>query len=369
MQSVIADSAYLVSGTLTNYALPEWFAHGFKTRPEFHFLEEKISPQAHKTKTAAMFNCEDVLLDSQYMTLIGVKYLLCNRPHPKIGRTQTVLATSGETHKPSPLITPDQPLIQHFNLPGEIAFDNLTLQLATYRQANAYADVTVRVYSGDVLQGESTVQASEIHDNQWVNFHYSDIVRLAAKNNRLEVHAKPTSDKGKLSAWTYPMPKGSVMIESSGKTQYAAVAAKFRKEIPIPEHLAVQQIEDNLELWENTQVTGSGYTLTRLDPSLPANYQDLELLNASHTSYQLRYSGKQPAWLILPVRLYPQWQAYINDRPTTIEGFMDILPAIQVAPGDKVTYRYEPHTLYWLFLLSVTGLAITLFFLIRWRKT
>jgi hypothetical protein len=368
LQSVLADRVYLTSGTLTNYAVSDWFAHGFKRRAEFRFLEDNIAPGAHVTKTAAMLHCEDANLQSRYMTFLGIRYLLCNKSNRDSGRFQTVLATSGETHQPSHLITPENPLIQHFNLPNAIEFDTLSIQLATYSQPNSYTDVNVRLYSGDLLQGESTVKASQIHDNAWIDFNFPNRIHLEQTTNRLEIHALPSDKAGKLSAWLYPINKGAVYIKDRDKQIYMVVAAKFNKAITIPSHLVPHQIENNLVLYENINVKGSGYTVSELDDTNTLNFDHLELLSHSDTSYQFHYSGNKPAWLIIPTRLYPQWQAYVNDKPVESERFMDMLPAIHVEPDDIILYRYNPIILYWLTSISFAGLAFTLFLSFRWRN-
>jgi hypothetical protein len=50
LQSTIVDRSYMVSGIFNNYGIPEWFAHGFKTKPE-HELMDKLAPNAHRSSS------------------------------------------------------------------------------------------------------------------------------------------------------------------------------------------------------------------------------------------------------------------------------------------------------------------------------
>ncbi|MET0067230.1 MAG: hypothetical protein ABW076_12865 [Candidatus Thiodiazotropha sp.] len=367
LQSILADRVYLISGTLTNYGLPEWFAHGFKTRAEKAVLDAELVPGGHVTKTAAMLDCANVRTDANTMELLGIRYLLCAAARSDTGRVNTLLATTGERHVPSPLITPEHPLVQHFPLPHAMQIDGLKLLMATYSRPQAYTDVRVELFHDDQLVGSASVDAAEIQDNQWVAFPFPQPVELGSGNNRLEVHALPSDQDGKLSVWVYPIKPGGVRIEREGDPYYAQVAVKLYHRITFPGYFVEHHLEDNLALIENLRVTGSGYALSALDPQLRPDYTAVRLLNHSPTEVQVEYTGRQHAWVVLPIRLYPQWHAYINGKPAGLSGFMGMLPAVSVKPGDRVTYRYEPYWLYGLGALSLLSLLVTLYLAYRWR--
>jgi hypothetical protein len=368
LQSILADRIYLVSGTLTSYGLPEWFAHGFKTRAEKTVLDSEVVPGGHVTKTAAMIACANVRTDGHILERLGIRYLLCDAARSEIGRINVLLATSGDRHVPSPLITPEHPLVQHFTLPNEMEIDGVKLLLATYTSPQSYADVSVKLYRDDQLIGTATVKAGKIHDNSWVDFLFPHPVRLGNGRNRLEVHALPNRKEGRLSVWIYPIAPGGVFIEQENDPLYAQVAVKLFRRIAFPDYFVEHHIENNLALIENLRVTGSGYSLTELDPQLPPDYTQVQLLSRTPTEVRVAYTGKRPGWLVLPIRIYPEWRAYINDRPADLSSFMGMLPAVSVVPGDRVTYRYEPYWLYGLGVLSLITLLVTLYLAYRWRN-
>jgi hypothetical protein len=368
MQSTIADRNYMVSGIFTNYGIPEWFAHGFKSKPERTLMESKLVPNAHRSRTAAAVYCEDIYIDSNMLNLLAIKYMACHKPISKDGMSRTVLATSGPRPKASALITPEQPLIQHFALPKPLEFNIISLKLATHGRTMAHTDLTLRLYHDNTLIGESSAKAAQIQDNSWVAFPFPKKINLDVENNRLEIHALPSVQNGKISAWLYPLNAENVYIDIGGSVEHAALAAKFFRTIKLPETINHHRVENNLVLLENSMVTGSGYTLPELDENLKPDFSHLELIESTPTSYRLHYNGEQPAWLILPVRYYPGWQAYVDDKSVATEVFMEMLPAIRIDPGATVSYRYEPKLLYMLALLSLASLLFALYLIFRFRR-
>ncbi|MET0121678.1 MAG: hypothetical protein ABW124_11605 [Candidatus Thiodiazotropha sp. 6PLUC9] len=367
MQSTIADRSYMVSGIFSNYGIPEWFAHGFKTRSERDLMESKLAPNAHRSRTAAAVYCEGVKSDSNMLNLLAIKYLACNKPISKGNIQRTVLSTSGSPPKASGLITPERPLVQYFALPNPLEIDAISLKLATHGMEQAHADIALRLYHDNILIAESFVKASQVRDNRWVDFTFSKRIHLNTHNNRLEIHTLPSDQKGKLSAWLYPMQNDDVYIKRGSDTRSSVVAVKFYLNIKLPDSIIYHRIENNMVLLENTNIKGSGYTLDELDENLKPDFSNLQLLKSNATLHELEYTGDRATWMILPIRHYPGWNTYVNSKPATVTPFLDMLPAIQVSPGDRVIYRYEPKTLYLLSLLSMSALMFTLFLAYRFR--
>jgi hypothetical protein len=75
LQSVIADSSFMVSGTLGAYGIPEWFGHSFKSNNLKSQLE-KIANKANTTATAMVVHRENIDYDSPMIDRLLVKYLL-----------------------------------------------------------------------------------------------------------------------------------------------------------------------------------------------------------------------------------------------------------------------------------------------------
>jgi hypothetical protein len=378
LQSVIADGAYLISGTLTNYSIPEWFAHGFKTKLEYNVLEKRISPHAHKTPTAAIVRCEDINFSSKMLTLLGVKYLACRGTEVNGRYHRITLKTYGENTSVSAPINQNNPLIQYFSLTNKkkLPLDGLSLKLITNRDTDLNEKIIIRLFSDNIQIGSSALNLSQISEDGWATFDFPERILLKAGHYRLEVHSTTASHSKSPRARQYHLNSSDIYIShGEKKTTQAVVATQlltsihYYGDIELPKHIIKHSIEKGLTLLENTQVTGSGYSLPRLNSKQTPDFDSLKLLNSSATSYHFRYTGNQPAWVVLPLRHYPQWQAYVGNVPATVEAFMGMLPAIHVEPGTVVYYRYEPHLLYWLSLLSISTLIFVYYLGARWRNT
>lgn len=75
-QSVIATSdAYMVPGTLNAYGIYEWYAHGYFKISEKHVLD-KIVHDAWVSNTAAMFNVDQIDMNSELIDALSIRYIL-----------------------------------------------------------------------------------------------------------------------------------------------------------------------------------------------------------------------------------------------------------------------------------------------------
>jgi hypothetical protein len=368
LQSVVADNSYLISGVLANYQIPEWLAHGFKKQTEIIELQKVVSENAFKTATATSLYCNDINFDVKKLTQLGIRYLLCKNTLVNGSMLHTVVSTSGEERFPSQPIEPNQPLIQYFDLREPVTFNVVSLYLATHNEPFSHADVTIKLYSNNILKGEATVAASQIKDNSRVDFMFDYSVVLDKINNRLEISVDPVAPTGKLSAWLHPINSPNIFITQGNDTQKAVLATKISKKSPLPEQLAYHNIEPGMLLMENVNVKGSGYMLEQLDSSEDPDFSNIALTENSHTSYSLHYTGHRPGWLILPIRNYPGWQAYIGEKAVDHQLFLDLMPAIPVKPGDQISYRYQPKMQMMVTYISLAFLLITIYLCIRLRR-
>ncbi len=368
LQSVVADRSYLISGVLANYQIPEWLAHGFRKREETEQLKKVVSANAFKTVTAVSLHCNDIDFDMKRLTQLGIRYLLCKDTLKDNHLIEEILETSGNERFASKPIIQAEPLIQHFELGGPARLNIVSLFLATHNRDTSHADVAIRLYSNGALKGEASVAASEIKDNSWVDFEFPDSVVLDRGKNSLEVSVKPIAAAGQLSTWLYPNQSPSIFIEQGASTEPAVVAARLLNKSPLPDQLTIRHIEPGLVLLENTRIEGSGYFLDQLDPSQNPDFTTVSLLGTNPTSYDFHYTGRQPGWLVLPLRNYPGWQAYIGEKAVDHLLHLEILPAIAVQPGDYVSYRYQPTLQITLALISLVFLLLNIYLCIGLRR-
>ncbi len=83
-QSVIATSAFLVSGTITFYNIPEWFAHTYHKESEKKVLGMLVK-NSWKTPTAAIFDLNQIDFDSPLNDKLAVRYILTSNSPTPIG--------------------------------------------------------------------------------------------------------------------------------------------------------------------------------------------------------------------------------------------------------------------------------------------
>jgi len=84
-QSVIATNAYMVSGTLTGYMIPEWFALGYLNPEEKNVLSNLVV-DAWRVPNAAAFTSANINFNSEYMEAFFVKFILIEKNDFDINR-------------------------------------------------------------------------------------------------------------------------------------------------------------------------------------------------------------------------------------------------------------------------------------------
>ena len=66
-------------------------------------------------------------------------------------------------------------------------------------------------------------------------------------------------------------------------------------------------------------------------------------------------SQRDAGWIVLPMRLHPDWKAYVDDRQVKYETYLDMLPAIPVSGPAHVIFKYEPKSFRRGLMVSLTG--------------
>lgn len=370
LQSVIADHSFLISGVLTNYGITEWFAHGFRTLSEKNLLNTEVAVDSFRSPTAALVSCNTIPINSNLITLLGIRYIICSKALVDGKIKEYVGGTSGNKSTPSSLITPSNPITQYFSAEADISADIISIRIATYSRKYAHADLELSVYTNGIFQGRAQVPSRVIGDNDWVDFAFTKRVNLTGSDNRIVLEAHPVEPNGKLSAWLYPTMDGKTYLDQAGKRQNFVLATKlYRTQTPRNINFQYHNLEPGIDILENQNVTGSGYFLPKLGKSEQPDFKPVSLTKYSLTELELYYTGNIPGWLILPVRFYPGWQAYVDAKPVQTQTFLDMMPAIPVTPGAHIAYRYEPRMIYGLALVSLFTLfaVIALAFILRNR--
>jgi hypothetical protein len=84
-QSVLTTSSFLVSGTITYYNIPDWFAHTYHTDKEKKILNNVVSDAWHYSPTAALYEFKQINLNSEVIDTLGIRYILTSNTTPFTG--------------------------------------------------------------------------------------------------------------------------------------------------------------------------------------------------------------------------------------------------------------------------------------------
>ncbi|MEJ2619458.1 MAG: hypothetical protein P8163_04195 [Candidatus Thiodiazotropha sp.] len=361
LQSVIADRSYLISGVLANYGISEWFAHGFRTLNEINLLRSEVAIEPFSSPTSAILECGTISMQSNAITLLGIRYIICSKILIDGKLKELVARTSGEKSTPSKLITQATPITQYFSAGADVSTDIISIRIATYRRKTSHADLILSIYNQNTLLGRARVAAHTIGDNDWVDFVFPERINLSGSGNRMVLEAESVEQNGKLSAWLYPVDEGPTYLEQAGKRQNLVLAAKiFRSQTPQDLKYKYYNLEPGIDILENKNVQGSGYFLARLDKTAKPDFKPVTLKKYTLTNLEFDYTGNESGWVILPLRFYPGWKAYVNNSPVQTQSFLGMMPAIPVESEDQISYRYQPKLLFYLAFLSLTALIITI---------
>lgn len=80
-QSVLATSSFLISGTISYYNIPEWFAHSYHTESEIAVLGKLVN-KPWSSPTSALFKFNQINLNSPLNDKLGIRYILTSNTTP-----------------------------------------------------------------------------------------------------------------------------------------------------------------------------------------------------------------------------------------------------------------------------------------------
>ena len=83
---------------------------------------------------------------------------------------------------------------------------------------------------------------------------------------------------------------------------------------------------------------------------------DFKLVNSSLV--RIYYAGNEDGFIVIPMRLHPGWNAYVNGKKIHLDSYLNIMPAIKVL-GNKIqniNFKYEPTYINYGIILMLFGL-------------
>lgn len=347
LQSVIADRNFLISGTVTNYRLPELFAHGFRFQSQAVLMED-IEPNFRRTPTSSMLDCDKWNLSSPTLDYAVIRYVLTSE---QCGMIKTLHALEGDGQKPVRL-SPDTPLKGVFNLNESLEkVEGATLLMATYHEPQGPGPVSFKLIRNGDIVGEGHATAAQIRDNQKTTFQFKSPVNLAAGSYSYEIAFLRSASKKPVAVWTF---------ESSPSVPQNASAPKlgFVQMVPSLSKFKIEQLEPGIVRWENLAVQGSAYFIDSLNGHPALDFQPVDLLSYRPDRIELRYEGVASGFIVAPVRVNSDWRAKIDGKPTVLHLFKDVFPAVAANRPVTITLEYETSRFWGTIAILVFGAGI-----------
>ncbi|WP_256749448.1 hypothetical protein [Mesorhizobium sp. Mes31] len=356
-QSIIADDSFLVSGFLSNYRLPELFAHGFRTDAQ-NKIAADIAPSYQTTYTASIIQCSDINFSSRGITYAGVRFFLV-----KDGcATELAHQTSGIGQRPT------LPL-NNGALKGDLLIDkpmnatNVQVLFGTYDQDHAPSALMFDLYKDELLVAHAEIPPEAVRNNRFATFGFNQDVPLVAGTYRYVISmAKPDSEK-MLSAWAFET-AGGATYQIGSSTFPGIPKIKVVEKTQLPQNFSITPVEPGIDVIENHEVSGSGYYVNALNGQPEADYGPVRLATYRPDDVTVEYSGATHGWVIFPIRTNKYWRATLDGRPVELKKFLDFFPAVEVSGQGKIRFYYDSSHLLKTLEFCIAGFALSVITLI-----
>lgn len=355
-QSIIADGSFLVSGFLSNYRLPELFAHGFRTDAQ-NKIAADIVPSYQTTYTASIIQCSDINFFSRKITYAAVRFFLV-----KEGCADWSYESAGIGQRPTAPLNSGA-------LQGDLLVDkpinaaNVQVLFATYNEAAAPSALLFDLYKDERLVAHAELPPEAIHDNQYATFGFNRDVPLAAGMYRYVISmTKPDSQK-MLSAWAFETAGGATY--QIGSSVFPGIPKmRIGERTRLPQNFSIASAEPGISVIENHSVSGSGYYVNGLSGQPDADYGPVRLAMYQPDDLTVEYSGATHGWVVFPIRTNEYWRATLDGKPVELGRFLDLFPAVEVNRPSKIRFYYDSSHLRKTLELCFAGFAASVILLI-----
>jgi len=360
-QYVMADSGYLIAGTMGGYGLNDWFAHSFHSGAEKEALR-RIVHRPFKTPTSAMYTFSQIDLGSPYIDLLNIKAILST----SLLDEEIKLWDNQSKAVPCPVL-PTHTLDQPFTLLEPTYAEGIKLHLATYGEKNAPSDTILTLTKEHQVIEEITVAKEKIHDNMWVNFKFSKAHTLVSGTYHVTIKLKDSHTPKPLTVWSNQNIAYNPLIVD-GKTSTLSLHMVLTKTRNLGEHYTLHHLEPNIALIENNHIYGEAYFISSLKDQTSIDQTNVTTKHLSNTEIEIHYQGTKPGWIIMPMRAYPGWHTIRNGKAIETKTFLGFLPAIKVEGKSKILMTYAPNYQNYLYLLSLFSIFVLLYLIRKFYK-
>jgi hypothetical protein len=192
------------------------------------------------------------------------------------------------------------------------------------------------------------IPAAGIEDGRWTRLPLDPALELPPGSYRLPVEWRKAETGARLSLWMQGADGARDRVWIDGCRQPCALELQLdRLPADAGAGFRIRRPEPVVRLLENPLMDESGaYFLAGLDSPWRPDFSAVGYVGGSDTSVQVTYKGEADGWVVLPVRAYPGWRAYVDGRAVEYRRFAGLMPAVPVEGPSEVELRYRPVSLY-----------------------
>jgi len=364
----VADTSYIISGSLGAYGIREWFAHRFKTQALRNVLPA-LAKNPFATATASSLQPQNIRYEAEQMALMNVRYVLTRQPEiPADHGLQG--AADGQPLRALSNISASG-WQQRVVIPQSVEITRISVRFATHRANDLDGLVTAALLDseGNQLHIESS-DASMLLDNAYLDFDLQAPLPLHAGGYTLDVQYQPGAKNRPLTAWSAAQTDSRYALVVDGDTLPAALDYRIEWGASDTAFRKVMA-EGRISLWENKRSPNGPYFVDSLENPV-ISLGDTAVTYYTPGRFKVAYRGNTPGYVVIPMEATRDWISMLDDQPVQPEKLLGVLPAIRVEGPTQIEFAYQPRSLrilpYWAFAMGVLVLALGYWSIRRSRR-
>jgi len=376
-QSIIADSSFGISGTLSSYNFFEWYSHSFKSIAEKKLLLS-LTLNLEKSPTAFTISSRNIDFSSSLMDLFAIKYILINAKYISIDKEKLIPILTFPfyrqpeiSHCPSPPI-PFNEICQHFHLSKNRPLYGISLFLGNYRNNRFDSDVLLKLYDSKnhELIGISKKDKRYIKDNTWVYFDFGKVVKLEEGEYEFSLTLLNKKTHSMLSAWSTKRTSevNSYLAVNGEETNLSFKYFLHEANDIYEKEYRIHRLERAVAVVENLKCPEGPYLISDIDKHPPV----IKIRNLNYEStfgeIIIHLPEKCSGYVIIP-RPNDNYLAYVDGKLKDIEQYLSVMPAVYVDNNTQIFIKEKPFYLMTGFIISFFSLLVFIIFLFFKRKS
>ncbi|MGD9700701.1 hypothetical protein [Acinetobacter sp.] len=355
-QGIVTDKSFFFAGTLGAYSLREWFAHDFRKDTEKEVLK-KLAIAPFKGPTAAMLDQGSIIYNANLYARLGIKYVLA--APEKVLYSQTHIS-----NKPWP-VSLNEPVTQYFQINKPSSVSAIGLVMATYGAKHSPVDAYLRLKNNNgLILATAYIKSTQILDNKNTIFKFNQAIHLSPGQYGFEIGLINATDATKVTAWyTEKSDNKNDILISENKTVYGSFFYSiYSKNIhDLDKNWLVHEFaNEDIVVIENRLTPSGIYFIDNLDNKANMSADFLNIKSFSPDKINITNNTADDGYVVLPMRYYPGWRAYVNGKLVSVSQYMGIMPAIPVDGPSEIKFIYRPSYLKLGLTLMLSGLALLL---------